>query len=242
MKITVLSSGSKAGNCYCISDGASSLLLDAGIPIAKIQEGVGYRLSEISGVLITHRHKDHSKALCDLLEFGTDVYALPNVFESCKIRNHHRRHDLQNGISETGEIRYMVRVGSFIVVPFEVKHDVPNLAFYIRSVVTKETLLYFTDTYYLVPRFRELHYILAEANYDPDALNAAISAGYLPEFFKARLVKTHMSIDTLLELLQANDLSQIRQIYLLHLSDHNSREGEFKKKVQQITGAEVYVA
>ena len=51
-----------------------------------------------------------------------------------------------------------------------------------------------------------------------------------------------MSIDTLLDLLRSNDMTKVRQIYLLHLSDNNSDAEAFKKMVQQETGAEVYIA
>lgn len=44
MDIKVLGSGSK-GNCYLIDDGSTSLLLECGIPIKRIREGLGFRLS-----------------------------------------------------------------------------------------------------------------------------------------------------------------------------------------------------
>ena len=48
--------------------------------------------------------------------------------------------------------------------------------------------------------------------------------------------------DTLLDLLRANDMTKVRQIYLLHLSDGNSDAAAFRRQVQQETGAEVYIA
>ena len=69
----MLASGS-TGNCYRISDGRTSLLLDAGIPIRKIRIGCQFSLSSIAGCLITHSHGDHSKAIKDLLHVGMPVY------------------------------------------------------------------------------------------------------------------------------------------------------------------------
>ena len=64
----------------------------------------------------------------------------------------------------------------------------------------------------------------------------------IPLSLAERVAGTHMSIDTLLSLLRANDMTKVRQIYLLHLSDMSSDAERFKKLVQQETGAEVYIA
>lgn len=42
--------------------------------------------------------------------------------------------------------------------------------------------------------------------------------------------------------LGANDLSAVKEIILVHLSEGNSHEGEFKKAVQAATGRMVRVA
>lgn len=238
MTIKVLASGSK-GNSYHISDGVSAVLLDAGISLKQIRVGIGFTLSAVSGAFITHRHNDHAKAVCDLLNTGVDVYAHRDVFEAKKACGRHCK-PISDGIVE-GRARDWITCGSFRVLPFSCHHDVPNLGFYIHSNVTGENLLYFTDTYYIEPVFPDLHYIMAECNYDPDAINQSIRDGRIPISLKARLVKSHMGIDTFIDLLKANDLSKVKQIYLLHLSDNNSREAEFKAKVQAVTGCEVYV-
>jgi len=232
MLIKVLASGS-SGNCYLIDDGSSMLLLDAGIPLKQIKIGVGFKLSAVAGALITHRHGDHAKAVPELIGAGVNVYALQDVFEAKRVNSHRtiKIQDMQ---------KFMV--GTFSVLPFSVHHDVPNVGFYIHSNETNENLLYFTDTYYIEQIFPNLHYILAECNYDPEAIDKSIQSGKLPLVLKNRLIKSHMSIDTFIEMLKANDLSRVRQIYLLHLSDRNSRAEEFKARVQEQTGCEVYIA
>ena len=238
MKIKVLASGSR-GNCYYIDDGESALLLDAGIPIKQIRVGVGFKLSAVAGALITHRHGDHCKAVNELICAGVDVYALDDVFKAKGAKGHHCK-TIDNGI--VGDRRNWVTIGTFKVLPFYCHHDVPNLAFYIHSTVTRENLLYFTDTYYIEHVFPNLNYIMAECNYDPQAINHSIECGRIPLSLKARLMKSHMSIDTFIDMLKANDLSKVRQIYLLHLSDNNSRADEFKRRVREISGCEVYIA
>ena len=68
-----------------------------------------------------------------------------------------------------------------------------------------------------------------------------MEAGYIPIERVPRLMKSHMSLEQLLDMLWANDLRNVRQIYLLLLSSNNSEEQRFREEVQKQTGAEVYV-
>ena len=65
INIKVLASSSK-GNCYMIDDSKTSLLIEAGIPIKKIKQGLNFKLHEIEGCIISHEHGDHIKATIDL--------------------------------------------------------------------------------------------------------------------------------------------------------------------------------
>lgn len=67
MLINPIASGS-SGNAYYISDGQSSLLLDAGIPLAQIQAGCGYKVSQLSDlveVVLKSGEKDEILAKLD---------------------------------------------------------------------------------------------------------------------------------------------------------------------------------
>ena len=63
---------------------------------------------------------------------------------------------------------------------------------------------------------------MAECNYSKEGLERSIREGYIPIERVPRLIKSHMSLDHLLDMLHANDLRNVRQIYLLHLSEANS--------------------
>ena len=56
-----------------------------------------------------------------------------------------------------------------------------------------------------------------------------------------RLFKSHMSLEHLKDMLNANDLSNLQQIFLLHLSNNNSDEQQIKTEIERLTGVEVYV-
>ena len=90
MDIKVLSSGSR-GNAYLVSDGVTPILLECGIPIKRIREGLGFKLGEVAGCLISHEHQDHSKAIRDVLRMGVYVYTSPGTIEALGLDNHRLR-------------------------------------------------------------------------------------------------------------------------------------------------------
>lgn len=232
MQIGVLASGS-TGNAYTVSDGTTTLLLDAGIPLRQIQIGTGFKVRQIAGALVTHEHQDHSKAMKDLARLGVDVYASKGTIEACGLSGH-RFHPVQSQAE--------LDIGTFRVLPFDVEHDAAEpLGFLCTSRATAEKLLYFTDTYYVRYRFRGLTHIMAECNYTDEGVNRSIVEGRMPLAAVPRLMRSHMSLDHLLGMLDANDMSTVRQIYLLHLSERNSEADKMREAVQQHTGAEVYI-
>ena len=232
MEITVLASGS-SGNAYTISDGATTLLLDAGIPLKEIQIGTGFKVRLLSGAFVTHEHKDHSKAMKDLARIGVDIYASRGTMDACGLSGH--RFHAVKALKE-------LDVGTFRVLPFDVEHDAAEpLGFLFTSVATAEKLLYFTDTYFVRYRFQGLTHIMAECNYTEQGIRDSVAEGHVPIEMVPRLVRSHMSLEHLLEMLRANDMSTVRQIYLLHLSDNNSEAQRMKEAVQRQTGVEVYL-
>ena len=232
MEILVIASGS-SGNAYHISDGSTSLLLDAGIPFGAIQRGVGFRVRQISACLITHAHSDHVRGARELAKHGIDIYISSGAAEASGLFGHriHRVSPLET-----------FTVGTLEILPFDVQHDTPDpLGFFINSKLTGERLLHFTDTYYLKYTFPGITHIMSECNHSKEGIHDSIAAGRITPELAARLVKSHMSIDRLEEMLKANDLSKLRQIYLLHLSENNSRPEEFKQRIAALTGTEVYL-
>lgn len=232
MDITVIASGS-SGNAYRISDGDTALLLDAGIPLQRIKQALNFRVRDLAGCLITHAHGDHAKAAGDLAKAGVDVYTSQGTIDACRLTG--RRMKPMKALQE-------VMIGTFAVLPFDVQHDAPEpLGFLLTSRRTGEKLLYFTDTYYLKYRFTGLTHIMGECNYSMDIVEQSVRNGYIPPELVPRLVKSHMSLEHFLDLLKANDLHEVKQIYLLHLSNNNSDAERFREAVQKLTGTEVYV-
>ena len=233
MDIKVLASGS-SGNAYHITDGVTPLLLEAGISIKKIQQGLDFKLSEVAGVLLSHEHGDHSKAIKDVLRAGIDIYTSPGTIEALGLENHRLR---------PVKDKQSFEVGTWQVIAFNTQHDAKEpLGFLLHSKATSERLVFATDTYYVRYKFPRLTHVMIECNYASDILQANVDAGLVHPAMRKRLLTSHFSLDNVKEFLKANDLSQVREIWLLHLSDGNSDAERFKREIMELTGKPVYVA
>lgn len=230
--ITALASGS-SGNCYHISDGITPLLLECGIAWRRIQRGLSFKTSELAGVLVTHEHQDHAKGLADAMRAGLDVYASRGTIDALGATGH-RLHVV--------EARKQFQLDSWAVLPFETEHDAAEPLGYLLASTTGGKVLYATDTYYVRYRFSGLTHVMLECNYAADILAANVASGEVPVALKNRLLKSHFSLENVKEFLLANDLSAVREIWLLHLSDGNSDEQRFKREIEELTGKPVYVA
>jgi len=218
---------SSGGNLYRITDGETSLLLECGLPIKKIRRALGHGLHAVAGVLLTHEHQDHAKAAPDVMRAGVDLFCSAGTAGALGISGH-RAHIVQ--------ALEQFRVGPWTVLPFEAQHDAAEpLGFLIQA--GGEKVLFAMDTFYIKHRFQGLTMIAVECNYSKRTIREDI-----PPAQKHRLLRSHMSLETLLDFLAANDLSSVREIHLLHLSDNNSDEDLFKDLVQANTGIPVYVA
>lgn len=55
LKINTFASGS-SGNLYSVSDSKTVIMIEAGISFQKIREAFSFKLSNVSGVLVSHEH------------------------------------------------------------------------------------------------------------------------------------------------------------------------------------------
>lgn len=224
---------SSLGNCYRVTDGSTPLLLEAGIPIKAIKRGLDYRLSEIQACLVSHSHGDHSKAVQDVLRAGVTCYMSKPTADALGATGH------RVAILEP---RVQVQIGSWTVLPFETQHDCPGSMGFLLANQAGERLLFLTDSYYVKYRFNALNYVMIECNYAADILKANVDAGLVSVEQKNRLIQSHFSLEHVKDFLRANDLSQVREIHLLHMSGDNSDAERFKREIQELTGKMVIVA
>jgi len=229
MKFKSFSSSSK-GNLNMLSDGETTILIDCGIAFKKTRKLLNHNISGIDGVLCTHFHADHSKALFDLSYHGVDCYALAETFENLQLKGH-RFHEINYG--------KFFEIGTFKILPFKLEHDVPCCGFLIQSGF--ERALYITDTAYCKYRFNNIHILAIECNYDLSIVNERVDRGEMHKAQKSRLLATHFSLDNVKDFIKANDTDSIREIHLMHLSNDNSDADRFEREIKKLVGCPVYI-
>lgn len=233
MQLKIIGSNSQ-GNAYLLENSTEALLLECGVNFELIKRAVDFNIRKIQGCLLSHEHKDHSKYVEKVMQAGINVYASFGTHQAMKTEGHHRSRFLHPDD--------MAKIGSFRVRSFPVQHDaVEPLGFLIFHMETG-VVLFLTDSYFSEYKFEGLNNIIIEANYSQDILDQRRNQGDTVGSLRDRIVESHMSLATCKELLQANDLSQVTNIVLIHLSDSNSDADRFKREVREATGKMVWIA
>jgi phosphoribosyl 1,2-cyclic phosphodiesterase len=215
MKLKCIASGS-SGNCYTLTaDDGETLILDCGIPLMKIKEGLNWNIKDVVGVLCTHKHLDHSKSVADIRNMEIRVFnpALDIFLD-------------------------VVHFGDFTIRPFDLTTadgrwthtnadgtECPCYGFMITHPEMGK-MLYITDTELIKWRFKDVNHILLGVNYDKDLVDA--------DNPKTRHVfRGHMSIDTACDFVKANYSDGLQNVIMCHLSSENADKDLFIEKMKK---------
>lgn len=233
---------SSAGNCYWIEldrpDGQApvKILLEAGLSygeIVKKATAAGKRLADIDAVIVSHDHKDHSRAAKELARRGFCIFGNEHVCSSPLCLCEHKK--------------VKVIAADTFIIPFLVSHDADHTFGYVINS-GKEQILFFTDCAFFTADLSNMHfdYVLAEANYDAQVIHFAYEeakkSGNASEVFRyERLIKSHMSLSGCIKHLQKMDLSGTKAIFLIHLSERHANRTLFKQRVYKATKIPTYV-
>lgn len=213
MKLKVLGSGS-SGNCYILENKAEALIIEAGIPFKEVKIALDFNISKITGVIVSHIHSDHSKAVSEYEKAGIPVF---KPYKS----------DME---------RQVRKYGDFVIKSFPLVHDVPCFGFLVCHPECGK-VLYVSDTEYVKYRFKNLNHILVEANYDKELFSEDE-----PSQKRNHVLSGHMEIGTTCEFLRVNQNPDLRSIVLLHLSENNSDPEKFKSVAAKRVNCPVYIA
>ena len=223
MQLKILGSSSK-GNCYLLESSTEILIIEAGIKLSEVKKAIDYNLQKVVGCIVTHQHGDHAGHVFDFMDSGITVLALPEVLAMERI-----------GFCKAIEPNHGYKLGSFKIYTFSVHHDVPCLGFTIDHPESGK-ILFLTDTMNCDYSFTGLNQILIEANYSDSVLNENIQSGKIPSIMRNRLLSTHMELETTKQVLRNQDLTNVKNIVLIHLSSGNSNEKQFVDEIQALTG------
>lgn len=236
MKLITVGSNS-AGNSYALASAAGEiLLLEAGIKMAEVKKAIDYRLQDVIGCCISHRHGDHAKYAVEYAKFGIKVYCNEDV-AAAKSFPYDSSFVVRDSITK--------KIGSFSVAPFSVAHDVPCFGYLIRHP-EMGILLFATDTYRVPIDITGIDHYLIEANYSDDLLKQNVWNGSINKSQADRIMLSHMSLDYTVKYLRDCSVgcanSATKSITLCHLSERNSDPIRFKSAVESAFGIPTYIA
>ena len=231
--VTVLRSSS-SGNSTLIWNNQHVILVDCGLG-PRVTEGLlaphGFSIRDLSGVLVTHAHNDHSKMTMieKLFRHEVPVYCLPGV-----------KKVVAKGLSDKHKPNFRTfskasfTIGSFRVTSFHVDHDAEGgcVGFCIYSGAGENTKKISLVTDYGGPGGRiaesllDSHLILIASNYCARMIKGPSP---VPEYIKRRhILPFQPSNDHCSEVLLHVARSSARlpeAVYLLHISrNHNTTD------------------
>ena len=231
LQIKPLSSGSH-GNCYLVEDGMTAVLLECGIPIQKIRQGLDYQLSKVNACLISHEHGDHALAVQKILEAGIDTYMTTGTRDALELQ-HHRVHAVEE---------YAVyQVGNCHIMPVPVVHDAAQPVGYIVAS-TKNKLLFATDTAYMPVKVPKLTHLMIECNHDKNIVIENMRNKTINKEYANRLASSHMEFSVLMAWLEELEKSALEEIWLLHYSVMNCDPLKCQKQIEARFGIPCYIA
>lgn len=171
-QLTVLGSGS-AGNCSLLETPEGRLLVDAGLSARQITvrlAGLGIAPESLDGILLTHEHGDHARALPVLLrKYDVPVFTTPLTAEV--LRQQPGLSGVEWRLFQPGDT---LALAGLEVETFSVPHDaVDPLGFCFHHCSGR--LGYATDlgfaTRLVVERLRQVETLFVETNHDEKLLH-----------------------------------------------------------------------
>jgi len=221
MKLKCIATGS-TGNCYTLtSNSGETLILDCGIPIKEIKKGLKWDITDVVGVLCTHKHLDHSKSVKDFEAMGIPIC---KPYETLLMNQF-----LANSY-------FTVRTFDLTTMDGNWTHTDANgtpCPIYGFLITHKEMgrMLYITDCEVIKWRFKDIDHILLGVNYDKDMVDWSNPAK------NNHVFRGHLSIDTACGFVKANYSDCLQNVIMCHLSSENADSDSFIGRMEQAAPA-----
>jgi phosphoribosyl 1,2-cyclic phosphodiesterase len=227
----MLASGSK-GNAIYVSNGETSVLIDAGLPGVEIERRMASRsipVSEISAIIVSHEHADHIRGVGVLAR----KYDLP-VFISAKTQHAAAAHLGRVDTFSLFSCGSDFAVDGLRFHPFSTSHDADDpVGFTIHC--GKQKIGIATDlgiaTAMVKEHLKGCGCIVLEANHDLKMLEDGPYPWPLKQRIRSRI--GHLSNESSRELLMDVLHDELRYVVLAHLSETNNTP---EKALSVVTG------
>lgn len=226
MILKSMSSSSK-GNIHILENEDTVLLLDCGIKFNRLESKLNKQ--QIDGILITHEHGDHVGG-CESLSQNknTCFYGTKKTLD---------RINVPDFMKKPVEPFKTFQIGTFKIVPFEVKHDaVHPVNYLIKDNISGSQMLYITDTGYIDNLiFKDIDYFLIECNFDEEWYNKE-ELTKTEEVKSKRLlsVNGHLSIQKTIRVLNNSVNHNTKKIILCHISSGFKDYLDFQNRIQKL--------
>lgn len=231
MRFISIGSGSK-GNATIVEAGNTRLLVDCGFGLRDSLgrlEKIGIKLDEISAILVTHEHGDHSKGVAMLGKRGNiPVYLSHGSFHALLDRNI---------INEQVRVVFVdvnqsFQIGDIVVEPVAVPHDAREPCQFIFNYLSQKLGL-LTDTGSITPHIIDKYYdcdaLLMEFNHDEEML---INGPY-PYSLQQRVGGNYGHLNNMqaIKFLEMMNLDRLKNVLVAHVSEKNNDLGLVKKLI-----------
>lgn len=221
LTVHTFASGSE-GNCLLLSGGSVHLLVDAGISARRITASLrelGLSPGDVTAVLLTHEHTDHTAGLATLTKqhrlplYASDATAAALAFRCPALR------DVLRPIPR----RYAFSLGDVDITVFPTSHDAAGSVDY-RFDRLGASVGVLTDTGCVTPETEEalrgVGLLVLESNHDAEWL----MSGPYPYHLKQRIAgrQGHLSNDDAAAFARRLAEQGTRRFVLAHLSRENN--------------------
>ena len=239
LSICMLASGSK-GNAIYISDGATSILVDAGLSGIELQRRLESRNlapEKLDAIIVTHEHSDHIRGAGILSRrFKLPVYI------------NQKTEAASPGLGSLHEIRPFecgttFAIGELTIHPFSISHDAEDPAgFTIGQNGTRMAIA--TDlgiaTAMVKEHLKHCALLVLEANHDPQMLETGPYPWPLKQRIQSRL--GHLSNSDSKKLLNELQHENLQHVILAHLSEiNNTPQKAFDEVIQALTRCKAHL-
>lgn len=224
MQLCTLASGSK-GNASLIQSGKSRFLVDVGLSSKKLVallESLGKEVEGLSGIFITHEHRDHILGLKTFLKkYNVPVFATSGTFDG--ILSTPGFSDINKTFFHPIEKERPLKLGDMEVIPFEIPHDAKDPVGFCFTNEDKKVAIC-TDigkiTDCILHHLTGANALVLEANHDEHILQA----GRYPYSLKKRILgdRGHLSNENSGKLLATIWNENLKNVILGHLSEENN--------------------